>query len=209
MTPSPVAPEVYEISDISSSHTVDPKQDIQTSTVEENISFHPTQSFSSDSSIINFVHSLPVISPGKGEEFHLYVSNNVAGVQKGDSLDFLEEISYFRSGPFTLIDLYILTNSYIITCTNTHIFVEEGENRASTISFEHLEHVFHTLGSDMTLFGFNFKFQEPIVMLVVVLINFGVKNQAPRVSFKFVVGNSMSVSLMSLLILNFVNHWIF
>ena len=30
-------------------------------------------------------------------------------------------------------------------------------------------------------------------MLVVVLINFGVKNQAPQVSFKFVVGDSMSV----------------
>ena len=41
-------------------------------------------------------------------------------------------------------------------------------------------------GSDMTLFGSIFKFQEPPVMLVVVLINFGVKNQVPQVSFKIV-----------------------
>ena len=32
--PSPVAPEVYEIYDISCSHTVDPKEDIRTSIVE-------------------------------------------------------------------------------------------------------------------------------------------------------------------------------
>ena len=48
-------------------------------------------------------------------------------------------------------------------------------------------------GSDMTLFGSNFKFQEPPVMLVGVLINFGVKNQVPQVSFRFVVWDSMSV----------------
>ena len=58
---------------------------------------------------------------------------------------------------------------------------------------ENLEPLFHTLGSDMTLFGSNFKFQEPPVMLVFVLINFGVKNQAPQVSFNFVAGDSMLV----------------
>ena len=65
---------------------------------------------------------------------------------------------------------------------------------------EHLEPFFHTLeysmtlfGSDMTLFGSDFMFQEPRVMLVVVLINFGVKNQVPQVSFKIVVGDSMLV----------------
>ena len=72
----------------------------------------------------------------------------------------------------------------MIACTNTQSFVEEGENCASILSVEHLETLFHTLGSDMTLFGLNFKFQEPLVMLVVVLINFGVKNQAPQVSFQ-------------------------
>ena len=45
----------------------------------------------------------------------------------------------------------------------------------------------------MTLFGLNFKFQETPVMLVDVLINFGVKNKVPQVSFKFVSWDSMSV----------------
>ena len=81
----------------------------------------------------------------------------------------------------------------MIVCTSTQSFVEEGENFASTISVEHLEPLFHTLGSDMTLFGLSFKFQEPLVMLVAVLINFGVKNQVPQVSFKIVVGGSMLV----------------
>ena len=65
---------------------------------------------------------------------------------------------------------------------------------------EHLKPLFHTLGSDMilfgsnmTLFGSNFNFQEPLVMLVAVRINFGVKNQVPQVSFKIVVGDLMSV----------------
>ena len=48
-------------------------------------------------------------------------------------------------------------------------------------------------GYDMNLFGLNFKFQELLVMLVVVLINFGVKNQVPQVSFKIVFGDSMLV----------------
>ena len=84
-------------------------------------------------------------------------------------------------------------NYYMIECTNTQSF-EEGEKCASTISVE------HTLGSDMNLFGSililfgsSFKFQEPTVMLVAVLINFGVKNQVPKVSFKIVVGDLMLV----------------
>ena len=58
---------------------------------------------------------------------------------------------------------------------------------------EHLEPLFHTLGYDITLFGSNFKFQEPPVMLVVVLIDFGVKNQVPQVSSKLVAGDLMLV----------------
>ena len=50
------------------------------------------QKFSSDSSIINFVHSLPVIAPGKGEEFDFSVSNDVAGVQISNYLNILEII---------------------------------------------------------------------------------------------------------------------
>ena len=79
----------------------------------------------------------------------------------------------------------------MIACTNTQSFVEEGENCASTISVEHLEPLFHTLGYVMTIFSSNFKFQHPRVMLVAILIKFGEKNQVPQVSFKFVVGDSM------------------
>ena len=47
--------------------------------------------------------------------------------------------------------------------------------------------------SDMMLFGSLFNFKEPPIMLVVVLINFGVKNQVPQVSFKVVASDSMLV----------------
>ena len=68
-------------------------------------------------------------------------------------LNILEIISYFRSDPFTLIDLELPGNSYMIKCTNTLSF-EEGENCASTISVKHLD-LFHTLGYDINLFGFD------------------------------------------------------
>ena len=58
-----------------------------------------------DSSIINYVHSLLVIAPGKGEEFEFFESNYVVGVNISNYLDILEIISYSRSDPFTLIDL--------------------------------------------------------------------------------------------------------
>ena len=93
----------------------------------------------------------------------------------------------------SLIDLELPTNSYMIAYTNTQIFVEEGENCASTISVEHLEPLFQTIGYDMILFGSIFKVQEPTIILVYVLINFRVKNQVPKVSFKIVVGDLMSV----------------
>ena len=125
------------------------------------------------------------------EEFNFSLSHVDVGVQKGNTLDILEGISYFRIYPFTLIDLELPLNSYMIACTNTQSFVEEGENCASTILVEHLEPLFHNLGSDMTIFCSNFKFQEPLVMLVVVLIKFGVKNQVPQVSFKVAAGDSM------------------
>ena len=138
------------------------------------------QKFSSYSSVLNSVHSLQVIVSKNEEEFDFSISNVVVGVQKSNTLDVLEETSDFRSDPFTLFDLELPTISYMIACTNTHNFVEEGENCASTILVGHL---FHTLGSDMTLFGYHmtlfgssFKFQEPSIILVVVLINFGVKN---------------------------------
>ena len=82
MTPSPVAPEVYEIYDISYSHTNYPKEYIQTSIAEEKLSFHPTQSFSNDSSILNYVQSLPVKAQGAKEKFDSSLSNHVVGVRK-------------------------------------------------------------------------------------------------------------------------------
>ena len=82
-------------------------------------SFHSMQKFSSDSSIINYVHSLPMIAPGKGEEFDFSVSNDVSGVQIINYLDILEIISDCGSDPFTLIHLDLPTNSYMIVCTNS------------------------------------------------------------------------------------------
>ena len=105
------------------------------------------QTFSSDSFILNFVQNLPVIVSKNEEEFGFSISNVATGMQKNNTLDFLEEISYFRSDPFTLLDLELLTNSYMIACTNTQNF--EEENCASIILME------HTLGYDMNLFGSN------------------------------------------------------
>ena len=47
------------------------------------------QKFSSDSSIINYVHSLPMISAGKGEGFDFSISNDVVGVKISNCLDIL------------------------------------------------------------------------------------------------------------------------
>ena len=152
MTPSPAAREVYEIYGMSYPHMDDLEEHIRISFFEENLSFHSMQKLFSDSSIINYVHSLPMISPGKGEEFDFSVSNGVAGVQISNSLDILEIISDCRSDPFTLIDLKLPTNSYMIACTNTQGF-EEGENYVSTISVEHtLGYDMEFIGSDMILF---------------------------------------------------------
>ena len=147
MTPSLVAPKVYEIYGISYSHIIDPEEDIRISIIEEKLSFHSMQKFSSDSSILNSVHCLPVIVSENKEEFDFSISNDVVGVHKSNTLDILEIISYFRSDPFTLIELELPGNSYMIECTNTQIF-EEGENCASTISLE------HSFGYDMNLFKF-------------------------------------------------------
>ena len=46
---------------ISSSHMDDLEKEIQISVIEEKLSFHSMQKFSSDSSILNYVHSLLVI----------------------------------------------------------------------------------------------------------------------------------------------------
>ena len=119
VTPSPNASKVYEISHISYPHMDDLEEDIRISIFEEKISFHSMQKFSSDSSITNFVHSLPVIARRKGEEFDFSISNYVAGVKISNYLDILETISYCRRDPFILIDIELPTNSYMIACTDT------------------------------------------------------------------------------------------
>ena len=67
-------------------------------------SFHSMQKFSNDSSIINYVHSLPVIALGKGEEFDFFVSSDVDGVHISNYLDILEIILDYRSAPVSLLD---------------------------------------------------------------------------------------------------------
>ena len=105
----------------------------------------------------------------------------------------LEIISNFRIDSFTIIDIELLGNSYMIECTNTQSF-EEGEKCASTISVENLD-LFHTLETDMKLFGYDmilfgsiFKFQEPPVILLVVLINFVVKIKYQKSLSKLLLG---------------------
>ena len=104
--------------------------------------------------------------------------------------DILEIISYYKSDPFTLINLQLPVNSYRIACTKNQNF-EEGENCASTISVEH--NFGSDLYSDMIICGSGFKIQELSVFLITSFINFGVTNQAPQVSFNFVVEDSMLV----------------
>ena len=48
-------------------------------------------------------------------------------------------------------------------------------------------------GSDIILFGSIFKFQDPSFMLVSGLINFGVTNRLPQVSFNFATEDLMLV----------------
>ena len=138
------------------------------------------QTFFSDSFILNYVQSLPVIVLENEEEFDFSISNDVAGVQVSNSLDILEIISDCRSDPFTLIHLELPINSYMIAYTDTQGF-EERKNCASTISVEHtLGSDMDFIGSDMILFGSDMillgsKVQELSVMIVSVLINFGVK----------------------------------
>ena len=48
------------------------------------------QKFSTDSSIINYVHSLPVIVSEKEEEFDFSISNDVSRVHISNYLDILE-----------------------------------------------------------------------------------------------------------------------
>ena len=68
----------------------------------------------STGSLLYFVQNLRVIASESEEEFDLCPSNVDAGVKESNTFDILEIISYFRSDPFTLIDLYIPSNPYKI-----------------------------------------------------------------------------------------------
>ena len=83
------------------------------------------QTFSSDSPL-NYVKLFPMIASESEEEFDFSPSNVVAGVNISNTLDFLDIISDFRSDPFTLIDLELSTNSYMIACMNTQKFKEKN-----------------------------------------------------------------------------------
>ena len=61
------------------------------------------------------------------------------------------------------------------------------------ISFLTFGYDMNLFGSDL-IFGSSFKFQEPLIILVAGLINFGVTNQVLQVFFKLVTGDLMSVS---------------
>ena len=60
----------------------DPEEEIWISVIEEKLSFHSMQTFSSDSSIWNSVQSLLVIASENKEEFDFSLSNVVGGVHK-------------------------------------------------------------------------------------------------------------------------------
>ena len=60
MSPSPNAPEVYEISHMSSPHMAEIEEDIQISDIEENYCYTSMQTFTRDFPL-NFVQNLPII----------------------------------------------------------------------------------------------------------------------------------------------------
>ena len=109
------------------------------------------------------------------EEFAFSIYNDVSGVHISNISDILEIISYYKSDPFTLINLELLVNSYGITCTVNQNF-EERENCASIVSME------QSFGSDMNIFGSNlfsdliicdsgFKVQDLSILLITGFIN--------------------------------------
>ena len=155
------------------------------------------QTYSNDSPL-NSVQNFPVIASESEEEFDFSPSNIVAGVKISNTLDILQKISYCSSDPFSLLDLYLPANSYRIACTNTQNF-EERENCASTVLVDHtfgfdMNFIgFDMILSDLILLGSRFQVHELSVLLVAVLINFGVKKQVPKISFKSFAGDLMSV----------------
>ena len=96
---------------------------------------------------LNSVQNLPAIASESEEKYDFSPSNVSAGVKICDTLDILEEISYYQSDPFIPHDLVFLANFCRIACTEIQNF-EEEENCASTVSVD------HNFGSDMNLIGY-------------------------------------------------------
>ena len=94
MTP-PDAPEVCDISDISSPHMYEIEEDIQIFDIEEKHCCTSMQTLSSDFPL-NFVQNLLVIASESEEKFDFSPSNVAAGVQICKNLDILEEISDYN-----------------------------------------------------------------------------------------------------------------
>ena len=155
------------------------------------------QTFSIDSPL-NSVQNLPVIASESEEKFDFSPSNVAAGVKICNTLDILEEISYYRSDSFSPLDLYLPSNSCRIACTKIQNF-EEEQSCASTVSVNHLfGSDINLIGSNMILFrsdliflGLIYQIHNLSVLLEAVLIN-GVKKQVPQVSFKTVAGDLIS-----------------
>ena len=89
MTPSIVASEVYEISDISYPHMAETEEDIQISDIEEKHCRTSMQTFTNDFPL-NSVQNLLVIASKSEEEFYFYLSNVATGVQICKKFDILE-----------------------------------------------------------------------------------------------------------------------
>ena len=68
MTPSPDAPKVYEIFDISYPHMAETKEDIRISDIEEKYCYTSMQTFIGDFPL-NSVQNLPVIASENEEKF--------------------------------------------------------------------------------------------------------------------------------------------
>ena len=74
VTPSPDAPEVHEISDISSSHIAETEEDIGISDIEEKFCCTSMQTFTGDFPL-NSVQNLLVIASKSEEKFDFSPSN--------------------------------------------------------------------------------------------------------------------------------------
>ena len=119
MTPSLDAPEVCAISDISSPDMDETEEYIQISNIEEKHCCTSMLTFTSDFSL-NSVQNFPVIASESEEKFDFSLSNVASGVKMCNTLDILEEISYYQSDvrflSFKQYDLRILSKR--ITCTS-------------------------------------------------------------------------------------------